>query len=383
MASDVTITGSDIVISVDGTKIYPAGTTPPLPPLPPVPARNPVIGSNAGIMWGANGHPVQGGGPYAPMPLPEHFALLSSMGLRDYRIDLYEAEDHSIDLLQRLIVEGAKHRISILPCVIPDYQSYASENEAYEAAKILARTYASRFPGVPVWEWGNEYELWPNAQKPGTQGSVIDDYDWGLFCLARGTYRGMLDGMRDGNATAKGMINTSGHGHWGWTDQLWADGVHWDITGEHFYSAEGTVSIEHLYLMVGETNKLQLLKDRYARPIFITEFNYWCRDGSDGEKPQMAAYLASAMAEYDGFAKKYGLERVHIYELLDEPQAPGREGLLGLVTSDQLNIAGNAVRDYLREHPSIVYQPVSPAAARSRSMPSSGEPVTARQRRRA
>ena len=54
--------------------------------------------------------------------------------------------------------------------------------------------------------------------------------------------------MKAGNPAALSCIDTTGHGHFGWTDELWADGVRWDITGEHFYSERGTVSIRELHL---------------------------------------------------------------------------------------------------------------------------------------
>jgi Glycosyl hydrolase catalytic core. len=164
----------------------------------------------------------------------------------------------------------------------------------------------------------------------------------------------MIEGMKDGNSSALSCIDTSGHGHFGWTDELWKDGVRWDITGEHFYSERGVVSIRELHLEVGLTDKLALMKKNYGRPVWITEFNYWFADGQAPDKQAMGDYLATTMAQYDGWAREFQIEAVDIYEMLDQPQIEGREGDFGLYTGEvpqrrrqrrQELSSGSSVRD--------------------------------------
>jgi len=357
--TNVTITGNDVTVTVDGTKVYPAGNPEPQPPHPNPDDKLP-IGSNGGIMWGVNIHPIQGGTPYASMPIDVQFQKAQDLGLRRLRLDLYDASNQSQTVLASALAESAVRGVEVLPVVIPNFQGYDSEDAAYRDCKPLMETFAKNFPQVLAWELGNEFEL---ASQIRGQGSYITDYDQTKYVLARGCYRGMIEGMKAGNAAAQSCIDTSGHGHFGWTDQLWRDGVYWDITGEHFYSERGVVSIRELHLEVGLTDKLALMKNNYGRPIWITEFNYWFADNEPPDKRAMGQYLSRTMAEYDGWAREFQIEAVDIYEMLDQPQITGREGQFGLYSGDAPNPAGTAVRDYLQAHPSVAYRTVSEAPA--------------------
>jgi hypothetical protein len=370
----VTITGSDVVIMVDGVGVYPTGGPVPPDPNPPNPGPDPsgklAIGSNGGIMWGTNVHPIQGGTPYASMPIDVQFQKAQDLNLKRLRLDLYDAGQQSQTVLSSALAEAGVRPVEVLPIIIPNFQGYRDEQAAFDDCKKLLQTYAGNFKQVAVWELGNEFEL---ASQIRGQGSVIGDYDHAKYLLARGCYRGMIAGLKDANPSALSCIDTSGHGHFGWTDELWKDGVKWDITGEHFYSEKGVVDIRHLYLEVGETDKLALLKKNYGRPIWMTEFNYWFADNEPPDKAAMAGYLSKTMAQYDGFAKDYGLEAVDIYELLDQPQIVGREGDFGLYTDDRPNPAGVAVRDYLATHPSKRYATVTTGSTQAQSQSRRGK----------
>jgi hypothetical protein len=343
-------------VSLDDVPLYQVEVTAlqaPTPIVPPQPVTEaPKIGSNSGIMWGTNMHPIQGGTAYASIPIDVLFQMAQDLGLRRLRLDLYDASDQSQSILASALAESAVRGVKVLPIIIPNFQGYANEEAAYRDCKPLMQTYASNFKQVAVWELGNEFEL---ASQIKGQGSHISDYDQAKYQKARGAYRGMIEGMKAGNPNARSCIDTSGHGHFGWTDELWADGVHWDITGEHFYSERGTVDIRELHLECGLTDKLKLMKENYGKPIWITEFNYWYADNQPPDKDAMAQYLTKTMAEYDGWAKEFNIEAVDLYELLDQPHIEGREGDFGLYTDNQPNAAGEAVKAYLAAHPSVIY----------------------------
>jgi hypothetical protein len=371
--SNVTIMGSEVVITVDGQQVFPPGSNP-QPPNPgpgPDPGGKLAIGSNGGIMWGTNIHPIQGGTAYASIPIDVLFQMGQDLGLKRLRLDLYDASDASQSMLASALAEAGVRPVQVLPIIIPNFAGYASEQAAYDDCKRLMQTYASNFKQVLVWELGNEFEL---ASKIKGQGSYITDYDQTKYCKARGCYRGMIAGMKDGNSSALSCIDTSGHGHFGWTDQLWKEDVKWDITGEHFYSERGNVSIRELYLEVGKTDKLALMKKNYGgRPIWITEFNYWFAEDQACDKDAMAQYLTKTMAEYDSWAKEFNIEAVDLYELLDQPHIEGREGDFGLYTDNAPNAAGNAVKQYLAAHPSVVYSTCVAASSASASSSSRGK----------
>lgn len=306
------------------------------------------------IMWGANGHPMHGGSPYVPATtsLATQVGMVAALGLRQYRCD-YDSDDsdHFDSLTALLAAAAVSGVVTILPCLNPDplSGSYDSESLAYAFGHAQALNYATTFPSVAVWEIGNE---WEGRVGFTGQGSFIGNYDATKYAKVRGLVRGMFDGIRAGNPSAKVAFGSAGGGGWGMMDGLWADGLRWDYTVEHFYSDGGTVDIRHLFLVVGETDKLALLRDHYGVPIWMTEFNYWNTADSPPSKSTMASYLSTTMAQYDGFAATYGLQVVDIYELMDEPALSGREAGFGLYTSGVVNAAGTAVQTYLASHPS-------------------------------
>jgi hypothetical protein len=315
---------------------------------PPTPVPGDlVVGANAGIMWGINGHPVQGG-PYTAISPAAQMSAVAKAGFRSYRMDLYEAGAASMNILQTYVNAGKAAGVKILPVVIPDPIGYASEQAAYQVGFYLANAYVAKFKNdIHIWEWGNEYE-----GKVGyrDQGSTIDLYNQANYVQARGLVRGMLDGMRVADPTAKGIVDSSGGCGWGFLDGLWRDGVRWDITGEHWYSGAGPIT--NVPCMVGVVNKFELLQRSFGVPIWITEFNY--NQGSN--KTSMGNWLVARLQEWSGLAKQYGIEAGHIYELYDQPIA-GMEGAYGLWNgSGVINAAGTAVSNYLAQHPSVVYR---------------------------
>jgi hypothetical protein len=51
--NNVTISGTNVTVTVDGTVVFPTSGSGPKPPEP----TRPAIGSNSGIQWGTNAHP--------------------------------------------------------------------------------------------------------------------------------------------------------------------------------------------------------------------------------------------------------------------------------------------------------------------------------------
>ncbi len=327
------------------------------------------VGSNSGVMWGVNGHPMQGGTIYMDpsMSPATQLALVNTLGLKSYRID-FEGIPNAMTVL-RTVVDAAKAlNIKVFPILMADINTsmldgYADETAAYNAGKAFSQPFAAAFSDwVKVWELGNE---WNGKIGPVSgQGTFASDYNTGYYVKCRGLTKGLIDGIKAGDPTAKCAFgSTDGAAAWGLNDRLWADGVRWDITCEHFYSWNGINDIRSLGLLTGLTDKLALNRDHYkdalgSRPQWMTEFNYYVSTDTIADKNAMGNYLATTMAQYDSFATQYGLEAVHIYEMLDEPYlASQREGSWGLCsTNGALNAAGTSVKNYLASHPSVVYK---------------------------
>jgi hypothetical protein len=309
-------------------------------------------------MWGTNGHPIQGGTPYTAMSVPTQLGLVNSLGLKSYRIDLYDASANSQAVLRSVVNAAKPLGLKVCPILLADVNldTYSDETAAYNAGKSMGQTYATNFKDwVHVWELGNE---WGGKTVPcGGQGTYPSDYDTVKYNKCRGLLKGLIDGIKAADPMAKcAQGSNGGAAMWGLSDRLWADGVRWDITSEHFYSNMGNNDITALPLVPGMTDKLALNRDHYpGTSQWITEFNYFGPAQTNSDT-QAAAYLTRTMPQYDGFAKTYRLEGVHIYELLKQA-APDDGRLFGIMSgTGQPNPPSDAVKAYLATHPSVVYR---------------------------
>ena len=241
------------------------------------------VGSNSGIMWGVNGHPAHSGTPYTTVSLATQVSLISSLGVTVYRADFDNNDTPHFTLLTDLISAGAK----MVPLLNPDplSASYNSESAAYTFGHAFALSYATNYPTISIWELGNEYEI--RIGSVSGQGSFITDYNSTNVAKVRGLVSGMIDGIRAGNPSAKVAFGSAGGGGHGQpAPGLWLMGGGYPV--EHFYSDGGTVDIRHLFLIVGETDKLALLRDHYGKPIWMTEFSYWNTASSAPANPRWA-----------------------------------------------------------------------------------------------
>jgi Glycosyl hydrolase catalytic core len=168
--------------------------------------------------------------------------------------------------------------------------------------------------------------------------------------MIRGLLRGMLDGIHDGNPSSEGAIDiTSGCGY-GFLEALWADGVQFDITGDHWYGGDITNA--------GCANGGNVLAKLHAfgRPIWITEFGSGAAASSDDTagKTAEAGYDTSLMIQWSSLATQYDIEAGFIYELLDDPATSDYYGICAADGTPEAPYT--AVQSFLSTYPSVVYQ---------------------------
>ena len=356
---EVTNPDTSVIINLAADPVVVPPVVPPVDP-PVTPPGELAVGSNGGIMWGVNGHPIQGGTPYTAtgMSIPTQLALVNSLGLKSYRMDLYDASTANQSVLRSVINAAKPFGIKVLPILMGEFDinSYANETAGYNAGRAMGTTYGTNFKGeVGVWELFNEVEGHIGAVSG--QGSLISNYNAANVAKLRGLMRGLIDELKGADPACKVATGSNGGAAaWGLRDGLWASGVRWDITSEHFYSNAGRDDITALPLLPGLTNSLARNRDMYpGTSQWITEFNYYGAANTNSDT-QAAAYLTKTMAQYDAFAKTYRLEGVHIYELLKQT-APDGGRLFGIMSgTGAANPPSNAVKAYLAQHPSVVYR---------------------------
>ncbi|AIO70761.1 glycosyl hydrolase catalytic core family protein [Burkholderia oklahomensis] len=288
--------------------------------------------------FGVNGHYVDGG-VYASIPLATQAAHLVGLGMNVYRQDVYIA-DH-VNTLASTVIPGLGPNVTVLPMIEAHPWADPSLNgqqpteaSAYAYAYKLSAYAAKKLAGIPMVEFGNEYDLDSHNAPIQGDGVNISDYDNSTFPIWRGALRGALDGWRsvDTNRTTKLIANaTSGALHFGFLDGLMTgtqpDGTtgHPKITPDviqwHWYSNGG--DFENAFGKTGRYNVLARLKERYNLPIVVTEIGV----NTDNSDAQISAYITKTIPELVAAKAAYNVIGFNWYELYDD-----RSGAYGLLT---------------------------------------------------
>src|SRR5690606_18795000 len=206
-----------------------------------------------GFIWGINGHPIEDR-DYVPSPLSTQLSLLKEHQMTYYRIDVnttvngkLKSIDNRESRFQELLEEAEKLNIKILP-VLKFYRDHFenkifNEKEAYETGKhqalIFANTYKDYFDYYAI---GNELDI--RTQLPDTEGMLKIDFEYENVKFISSYFKGMIDGIREVDPTAKTIINTAGDGRWGYLELLEEFNVNYDILGYHWYSDGGNPLID-------------------------------------------------------------------------------------------------------------------------------------------
>ncbi len=309
------------------------------------------------VDFGINGHPLNAES-FEKMPLEQQIALLKTLGLSTYRVNINPANINKFARLSDLIALAERENIRILPVVVLPPKQYSDEDAAYNAARAATYGMAKQFETqIRVWELGNEYDLY--CVKNGASGASPADYNAEKYSVVRGLIRGMLAGLRDVNPSLKSMVETSQHTPTsldsGFLERLIGDGVTFDITAYHYYSRDGR-------LPTADDGKpaLKVLRDSFRKPIWITEFDQASISsnlGPDSDPKEQGKALTAAMNEIAADAHRYGVIGADIYELLDQPellQSPSvkpNQAEFGILNAQGgFTDASRAVQDFLRHY---------------------------------
>ncbi|KWZ48488.1 MULTISPECIES: beta-glucosidase [Burkholderia] len=302
-------------------------------------ASSPSNTASALPFFGVNGHYVDGG-VYASVPLATQAAHLAGLGMSVYRQDVYIPAH--IDTLASTVIPGLGSNVTVLPMIQAHPWADPSLNgqqpteaSAYAYAYKLSVYAAKKLAGIPIVEFGNEYDIDSHNAPIQGDGINVSDYDNSTFPIWRGALRGALDGWRsvDTNRTTKLIANaTSGALHFGFLDGLMTgtqpDGTtgHPKLTPDviqwHWYSNGG--DLENALGKTGRYNVLARLKDRYNLPIVVTEIGV----NTDNSDAQIAAYIAKTIPELAAAKATYNVIGFDWYELYDD-----RSGAYGLLTN--------------------------------------------------
>ncbi|NYH27175.1 hypothetical protein GGD40_006746 [Paraburkholderia bryophila] len=289
--------------------------------------------------FGINGHYVQGG-IYTSVPLASQGAAIANLGLSGYRQDMYSTEQ--IAAFATTVIPALGSGITVLPMIDPYPWNDPSLNgatpteaSAYAYAYTMAAYAATQLAGIPVVEFGNEFDIDSHNTPVLSDGESISDFDNATFPIWRGALRGAEDGWRsvDTHHVTKVIANaTSGWLHFGFLNGLMTgtqpDGstghpkISPDIIQWHWYSPGG--DFENAHGVSGTYNVLAQLKASYNLPIMFTEIGA----NDDLSEAQAQTYINTTIPELVAAKSTYNVIGFNWYELYDDTS-----GTFGLLTS--------------------------------------------------
>lgn len=292
----------------------------------PTPTSTPTVSPpTSGFIWGANGHPFNA---YPDVSLEQQLDLLVQAGLTQYRVNL--AGGGAADKLDALLPLAAARGVTILPIMLHDGSlDNDSADTIYARSRTAAETLARRFAGrIKVWELENELEIYAIIQPceirdDGTQypcawgpagGVEALEYYGPRWKKVSAALKGLSDGVKAADPTAKRAMGTAGWGHAGAFDRMAQDGIGWEISVWHAYQLN-----EDMLKRVAA----------HGKPIWVTEFN--AGDPRSDDDNIQAANVQKLLDGFKAIRATYRIEEISFYELLDESYYSDFEGKQGLV----------------------------------------------------
>ncbi|WP_345815731.1 hypothetical protein AAGS40_15845 [Paraburkholderia sp. PREW-6R] len=275
----------------------------------------------AGMFYGVNGHFDY---TYTPAQL---VSLVKGLGCTSYRVgctaDAVQL-NAVVKIAQAFQAAGLKLLVLINQGVTDSSGNlYANEVAAYLGNMAGAKTIASALApyGVTIYECGNELTR-QNATVMNFSyaGSLAMDFNNTNWPIMRGAMRGMMDGVKSVQPSAKCAINFC-VADVGAADALWEgtqpDGtsghqtLRWDITTWHNYDAYGDI------FNIGTDGNgpgfdlPTYCKARYGVPFMITEWN----TGPDQSESFRANYISQQLGEFYQARKTHNIQSVMYYVL--------------------------------------------------------------------
>lgn len=288
-----------------------------------LPCSDPRIASAAvaGSFYGVNGHYDY---TYTPSQL---VSILKGLGCTSYRVGCTNDPAQLaavVKLAQAFQTAGLKLLVLVNQGVYDAYGNLlggeaVAYNQGYAVGAAVAN--ALRPYGVTVYECGNELTR-QNATmldftNAGTKAVDFNNANWPVM---RGVMRGMIDGIKSVQPSAKCGINFC-VADIGASDALWdgmqPDGtggypkVRWDITTWHNYEVYGDI------FNIGSDGSgpgfdlPTYCKARYGVPFIITEWN----TGPEQTQAYRANYISTQLGNFYQARKSHNIQSVMYYVL--------------------------------------------------------------------
>jgi len=277
--------------------------------------------ANAGKFYGINGHYDY---PFTPT---QTVAALQALGCTTYRLGCVNkaTQLNPLVAMAKAFKTAKLELFTLVNYGLRDATGtlYTSEAAAYNAVYANSAAIASALApyGVTTYECGNELTRDPAIiLNSATAGTGLADFNNTNWPIMRGVIRGMIDGVKSVQPTARCGVNFC-VADVAASDMLWdgtqPDGstghptVRWDVTTWHNYSPYGDIFNVGCDGAGPGFNLPVYCKARYGVPFMITEWNA----APEFTETNRAAYIQNQLTEFYGARKSNQIESVMLYEL--------------------------------------------------------------------
>lgn len=272
--------------------------------------------------WGVNGHSLNHSDYTRSGTIDRELNFLDEHQFKFYRIGIRTDLEGKVTLsaarFMELLKKSSERGIEIMPVFLinthfDDYK--ITEEEAYRRGKSQMRGFAQTYGDyITYYALGNEQEI--RIINPGLAGKYTTDYDVEKFKIVAAYLKGMHEGVKEVDPTAKTIVNSAGWLHLGYYELLNQSEVPYDIMGFHWYSKTDTYRSDF-----GHGRITDILYSRYQKPIWITEINH-TRGSHDNTEYEQASIMKRFIDEL--YNQDY-IEGFFVYELYDQPSLKDQE----------------------------------------------------------
>ncbi|MFL9960551.1 hypothetical protein PQR02_05320 [Paraburkholderia sediminicola] len=306
----------------------------------------------AGNFYGMNGHYDY---TYTPAQL---VSIMKAMGCTTYRVGC-TSDPSQLNPVVNIAKAFQSAGLSLLVLIEGGvYDSsghvFANEVQAYQTCYAGAHTIATALApyGVTMYECGNELTR-QNATVMNFSyaGSLAMDFNNANWPVMRGSMRGMIDGVKSVQPSAKCGVNFC-VADIGAADALWEgmqpDGtgghqkLRWDITTWHNYDAYGDIFSIGTDGQGPTFDLPTYCKARYGVPFIISEWN----TGPSQAETYRASYIASQLGQFYQARKTHNIQSV-MYYVLDS----GNDTYGIMVNGTPISAPYSAFTSFTSSHP--------------------------------
>lgn len=277
---------------------------------------------DSNFKWGINGHPLNQVAYLTNHALQAD--LIKELAASYYRIDIPYNEDGEItnlSLFTTTLNNAAAKNIQLIPIIFPPdstgLYSLSIANAAIKG-KQVGKGFASRYKQYfDYYQLGNEEDIDLLSKTSAPDGSLREHYNFSNFQILASYFAGMIEGIKEEDPTAKTIINCGGWYHYGFFLLLQDAAIDYDILGYDWY--EDMANYEII---------LNVLKTTFAsKEVWFTEIH--SKSTTVLTTPSLHKQrIEDLIAKLDQGSNIKGF---FIYELFDEDNHPGVEGILGLI----------------------------------------------------